>query len=238
MGGAEGRFFDSCWPTSCTRWRATIHSTVSRRGMRCSFSPPNRSGNHHRRLHSRDRHLDQGRPRAHRNYRAAGGSGRSRGSPPPLAGVYRTRAGGCSRVRDTLMKQSAGALLVSRRGRWARGAHRPSEWSVQPARRRGAFPRESPTPAKSLEDAARRETWEETGVRPGALMPLGSMQYTKSRKEVHAFAGPAPADAGRAAHRGRWTRRVSCRSTEARRLLHPEQAVFLDRLCELLEREA
>ena len=44
-----------------------------------------------------------------------------------------------------------------------------------------------------LEATARRETLEETGVEVvGPLRPLGKMKYSKSNKEIHAFAGPAP----------------------------------------------
>ena len=46
-----------------------------------------------------------------------------------------------------------------------------------------------------LEQTARRETLEETGVRAGELVPLGHVVYRKSGKHVHGFAGPAPADA-------------------------------------------
>jgi 8-oxo-dGTP pyrophosphatase MutT (NUDIX family) len=39
----------------------------------------------------------------------------------------------------------------------------------------------------ALEATARRETLEETGVAAGDLVPLGSIIYKKSRKEVHGF---------------------------------------------------
>src|SRR3982750_2268032 len=93
------------------------------------------------------------------------------------------------------MKQSAGTLLyregpgglevllVHPSGNYNR--HAP--WSI-PKGLPGA--REA-----GLEDTARRETLEETGVRPGELPFLGFMDYRKSRKRVHCFAGPAPADA-------------------------------------------
>jgi predicted NUDIX family NTP pyrophosphohydrolase len=56
------------------------------------------------------------------------------------------------------------------------------------------------------------------------------MQYTKSRKQVHCFAAPAPEDA--APRCASWEVDQACFLTldEARRVIHPDQAVFLDRL--------
>src|SRR6476659_5601557 len=48
---------------------------------------------------------------------------------------------------------------------------------------------------EQAEAAARRETLEETGVVAGDLVDLGHIDYTRSRKRVHCFAGAAPADA-------------------------------------------
>jgi predicted NUDIX family NTP pyrophosphohydrolase len=90
-----------------------------------------------------------------------------------------------------------------------------------------------------LETTARRETLEETGVTvSGPLTPLGDTTYTKSRKKIYCFAGPAPAEA-----------RPRCASWEvdhaefvplerARELMHPDQRVFLDRLEAHLARAA
>ncbi|MCI0682440.1 MAG: NUDIX domain-containing protein [Gemmataceae bacterium] len=132
------------------------------------------------------------------------------------------------------MKQSAGTLLY-RQGRdgvevlivHASGNYnRKKPWSI---------PKGEPDPGESdLQAVARRETLEETGVAAGELTPLGSIKYSKSGKTVHAFAGPAPDDP-----------KPSCASweidqarfvplDEARKLLHPEQAVFVDRLLELI----
>src|SRR5262245_14440647 len=92
------------------------------------------------------------------------------------------------------MRQSAGTLLYRRQqGQWevllvhASGNYnRGKPWSI---------PKGEPDEGESLEAAARRETTEEAGVAPGALQPLGSIVYRKSRKEVHCFAGESPADA-------------------------------------------
>src|SRR5580692_3815851 len=57
------------------------------------------------------------------------------------------------------------------------------------------IPKGQPDPDESLEAAARRETLEETGVVVGELRELGHVDYTRSKKRVHAFVGPAPTDA-------------------------------------------
>ena len=91
-------------------------------------------------------------------------------------------------------------------------------------------------PGEDLQTAARRETFEETGINPGDLIDLGSIDYKKSRKRVHCFAGPLPDSA-----------RPRCASWEidraelvpldlARDIIHPDQAPFLDRLQECLKR--
>lgn len=133
------------------------------------------------------------------------------------------------------MKQSAGTLLY-RNGRDgvevlivhpSGNYNRNKPWSI---------PKGEPDPDEhDLEAVARRETLEETDVTAGELQPLGSIKYSKSGKTVHAFAGLAPKDA-----------KPSCASweidqarfvplDEARKLLHPEQAVLIDRLVELLK---
>lgn len=86
-----------------------------------------------------------------------------------------------------------------------------------------------------MEVTARRETREETGVEAGPLVYLGSIQYTKSRKTVHCYAGPAPADA--APHCASWEVDQACfvTLTRAREVMHPEQLPFLDRLLALPE---
>jgi predicted NUDIX family NTP pyrophosphohydrolase len=130
------------------------------------------------------------------------------------------------------MKQSAGTLLYRRSlagmqlllvhpsGNYNR--HKP--WSI---------PKGIPEPGEGLEQAARRETREEAGLEPGELRPLGSIVYSKSGKEVHAFAGPAPDAEPRIAS---WEvdRAEFVGIDDARRLIHPEQAPLIDRLQQLL----
>jgi predicted NUDIX family NTP pyrophosphohydrolase len=81
--------------------------------------------------------------------------------------------------------------------------------------------------------AARRETMEETGVTAGPLVPLGSIDYQKSRKRVHCFAGEAidvcPECASWEVDRAEFLS-----LPEARRVLHPDQQPFLERLEALL----
>jgi predicted NUDIX family NTP pyrophosphohydrolase len=112
---------------------------------------------------------------------------------------------------------SVEVLLVHPSGAYNR--HAP--WSI---------PKGVPDAGESVESAARRETYEETGVRAGALVPLGTVVLTKSRKRIHAFAGPAPDDA--APRCASWE--VDCSEfvslARARELLHPEQAPLIDRL--------
>jgi predicted NUDIX family NTP pyrophosphohydrolase len=109
------------------------------------------------------------------------------------------------------------------------GYNRHAPWSI---------PKGKPDPGETPEAAARRETFEETGVVAGELTSIGSVELPRSRKRIHAFAGPAPANA-----------RPSCASWEvdraefvpverARALLHRDQAPLLDRLRALVERRS
>jgi 8-oxo-dGTP pyrophosphatase MutT (NUDIX family) len=87
---------------------------------------------------------------------------------------------------------------------------------------------------RELENTARRETWEETGVTAGPLLALGHIDYRKSRKRIHCFAGPAPKDA--VPQPASWEVDQACfvPLAQARKILHPDQCVFLDRLEEEL----
>ena len=88
-----------------------------------------------------------------------------------------------------------------------------------------------------LEATARRETREETGVEAGTLIPIGHITYSKSSKKVHAFAGPAPPDAEPRCASWEVDQARFVTIDEARKLIHPEQAVFLDRMLELIKRD-
>src|SRR5215475_7823801 len=94
------------------------------------------------------------------------------------------------------MKEAAGTLLYRRAptglevllvhpsGNYNR--HKP--WSIpkgEPDEDEGEEP----------EQAARRETLEETGVEAGPLVSLGCTILQRSHKQIDCFAGPAPKDA-------------------------------------------
>lgn len=133
-----------------------------------------------------------------------------------------------------VMKQSAGTLLYRQRdGEYevllvhpSGNYNRRAPWSI---------PKGLPEEGESLEEAARRETLEETGVDAvGQLSSLGTVTYRKSRKTIHAFAGPA--DPHAAPTCASWE--VDCAEfvplPRARELIHPDQRPFVDRLAALL----
>ncbi len=134
------------------------------------------------------------------------------------------------------MKESAGTLLY-RRG--------PSgKLEVLLVHASGNYNRNAPWGipkglgdlGETLEQTARRETLEETGVVAGELRDLSSIDYKKSRKRVHAFAGKAPADAAPRPASWEIDQAAFLPLDEARLRIHPDQAPFLDRLLELLDR--
>jgi predicted NUDIX family NTP pyrophosphohydrolase len=86
-----------------------------------------------------------------------------------------------------------------------------------------------------LERTARRETLEEVGIIAGDLVALGFIEYKKSRKDVYCFAGPAPADAEPRPTSWEVDQARFVPLEEARRILHPDQVPFLDRLLAHLE---
>jgi predicted NUDIX family NTP pyrophosphohydrolase len=131
------------------------------------------------------------------------------------------------------MKQSSGTLLYRRTQRGLEvllvhpsgNYNRKAPWGI---------PKGEPNEGESPEQAARRETLEETGLVVGELTDLGHVDYTRSRKRVYAFAGPAPDDCA-----------PRCASWEidqaefvpvelARGLIQRDQVAFLDRLLALL----
>jgi predicted NUDIX family NTP pyrophosphohydrolase len=131
------------------------------------------------------------------------------------------------------MRQSAGTLLYR---------HGPQGLEVLLVHPSGPYNRKAPwsipkgeyKEGDDPEENARRETLEEAGVTAGELVPLGDMVYRKSRKRVCCFAGPAPADAAPRCASWEVDQVRFVPLEEARRLLHPDQCVFLDRLSELL----
>ena len=133
------------------------------------------------------------------------------------------------------MKETAGTLLYKINGKdelevllvHASGNYnKKAPWGI---------PKGLPDPLEDLESAARRETFEETGVVAEDLEFLGHVEYTKSKKRVHCFFGRLPKKA-----------RPHCASWEvdkaelvpfkkAKEIIHPDQKKFLDLLEKKLE---
>lgn len=133
------------------------------------------------------------------------------------------------------MKQSAGTLLYREGPEGLEvllvhpsGAYnRKAPWSI---------PKGVPDEGEDLQAAARRETREETGVQAEALLDLGHIDYTKSRKRIFCFAGPAPAAAAPEAVSWEVDQARFVPLALARELLHPDQRAFLERLEENLKK--
>ena len=135
------------------------------------------------------------------------------------------------------MKQSAGTLLYRQGSQGLEvllvhpsgNYNRKAPWSI---------PKGEPGEETDLEQTARRETLEETGVIAGPLIALGHADYRKSKKRIFCFAGPAPTDA--TPHPTSWEvdQAAFLSLDKARELLHPDQCVFLDRLVEKLKEKA
>jgi len=133
------------------------------------------------------------------------------------------------------MKQSAGTLLYRGSGdvievllvHPSGNYNRRAPWSI---------PKGEVAEGEDLEETARRETLEETGVTAGKLIPLGYIDYRKSRKRVHCFGGPAPERAEPCCSSWEVDQARFVSVAEARHLLHPDQAPFIDRLLEKLKK--
>jgi predicted NUDIX family NTP pyrophosphohydrolase len=133
-------------------------------------------------------------------------------------------------MSDTRSKVSSGILLY----RFVDGA--TEVLLVHPAgnynrRAPWGIPKGAPDPDEDLEATARREVLEETGVTVGGpLVDLGYVDYTRSKKRVHAFAGPAPDDVAPRCASWEVDKVEFIEITRARRIIHPDQAALLDRL--------
>lgn len=93
------------------------------------------------------------------------------------------------------------------------------------------IPKGAPDPEEELEATARRETLEETGLEvDGSLVHLGFVDYTRSKKRVHAYAAPAPEGATPRCASWEVDKVEFIEITRARRIIHPDQAALLDRL--------
>jgi predicted NUDIX family NTP pyrophosphohydrolase len=101
------------------------------------------------------------------------------------------------------------------------------------------IPKGLPEKDEPLADAAIRETREETGLdlndpAVSSLVSLGFIEYTRSRKRVHAFAFEAWPEATPRVASWEVDRAEFLPLEEARRLIHPDQLPLLDRLEEYL----
>src|SRR6185437_1364210 len=120
------------------------------------------------------------------------------------------------------MKQSAGTLLYRLKGdelelllvHPSGNYNRKAPWSI---------PKGEPDSGEDLEVAARRETLEETGVPAGDLVSLGFADYTKSRKRIFCFGGPAPVDCQPRCASWEVDKAEFMGAEEALRLIHPDQ---------------
>lgn len=130
-------------------------------------------------------------------------------------------------------KESSGTLLYRKVGpdlevllvHPAGNYNRRAPWGI---------PKGQPDPGEELEAAARRETSEETGIVVASLVAIGHVDYSRSKKRVHAFAGPAPEDQPPRCASWEVDKAEYIEISRARRIIHPDQAVFLDRLERLL----
>lgn len=127
------------------------------------------------------------------------------------------------------MKQSAGTLL------YRRMPHGTEVLLVHPSgnynrRAPWSIPKGLAEEGEDLEAAARRETLEETGIAAAELVPLGSIDYTKSRKRIHAFAGEVSTSAEPRCASWEIDAAEFLSLAEARERIHPDQCIFLDRL--------
>jgi predicted NUDIX family NTP pyrophosphohydrolase len=64
----------------------------------------------------------------------------------------------------------------------------------------------------------------------GPLVDLGHVDYTRSKKRVHAFAAPAPDGAAPRCASWEVDKAEFIEISRARRIIHPDQAALLDRL--------
>ena len=133
-------------------------------------------------------------------------------------------------MTDARGKLSSGTLLYRYVGEAievllvhpAGNSNRRAPWGI---------PKGAPDPDETMEDTARRETREETGLDyTEPLTDLGYVDYTRSKKRVHGFAGKAPDGASPRCASWEVDKAEFIEITRARRIIHPDQAALLDRL--------
>lgn len=100
------------------------------------------------------------------------------------------------------------------------------------------IPKGMPDEGETMEQAARRETLEETGVIAGDLKSLGFIEYKKSRKRIHCFCGPAPDDCAPRCASWEVDKAEFLPVEKARQVIHPDQCEFIDRMQKLIDSTA
>lgn len=125
------------------------------------------------------------------------------------------------------MKESAGTLLYRQNAELEVLLVHPS--GNYNAKAPWSIPKGLPEDGEALETAARRETQEETGVVPGQLDSIGSIEYKKSRKRVHCWIGTAQ-EAKPICNSWEVDRAEFLSLEKAKTLIHPDQAIFIERL--------
>jgi len=128
------------------------------------------------------------------------------------------------------MKESAGILLYifSAGGAEVLLVHPSGNYNK---RAPWGIPKGLPEPGESLEEAARRETLEETGIDvTQPLVSLGHIEYTKSKKRVHCFAAEALAEQVPGELSWEIDQAEFFTLDAAKERIHPDQAAFLERL--------
>lgn len=132
------------------------------------------------------------------------------------------------------MKESAGILLYRKSSDTVEvllvhpsgNYNRRAPWGI---------PKGLPDPGEDLEAAARRETLEETGIDiKDELVSLGFIEYTKSRKRIHCFAVEASKDCMPKNLSWEIDKAEYFALEEATKIMHPDQAAFLERLGQIL----
>lgn len=126
------------------------------------------------------------------------------------------------------IKKSAGTLLYrdTYSGREVLIVHPSGKGNVNAS---WSIPKGGIDPGETPEQAARRETFEETGIIAGQLSFLGSSRYKNGKKSVDCFVGRAP-DAIPIVDIREIDKASYFHEDEAANLLHPDQKIFIDLL--------